>query len=101
MEDKFHDLGVDAIVGADIMYSLGIHEQEIKNPLAFEKLKDVISYLKDIPIQERGYFMAEVLANKSSGKLDHLFNYVQVHKKYELRKMELDALKKELDFYKK
>lgn len=101
MEDKFNDLGVDAIVGADIMYSLGIHEQEIKNPLAFEKLKDVISYIKDIPPQDRSFFMSEVLANKSSGKLDHLFNYIQVHKKYELKKMELESVKKELDFYKR
>lgn len=101
MEEKFNDLGVDAIIGSDIMYSLSISEQEIKNPATFEKLRDVIGYLKDIPVQERSYFMNEVIANKSSGKLEHLFNYIQVYKEYDAHKKQLDQLKRELDFYKK
>jgi hypothetical protein len=42
MEEKFNDLGVDAIVGGDLMYKVGITEWDLREPQKFEKMKEKI-----------------------------------------------------------
>lgn len=100
MEDKFNDLGVDALLGSQVMQTLGAHQQDLQNAVTFEKIKGIIQYLKPMSPETRQFFVSEVLVGKNVNRIDHLHNYIQVHKKYELRKMEMDELKKELDFYK-
>lgn len=99
MEEKFNDLGVDAIVGSDLMYRVGITEQDLRIPGNFEKLKDVISYLKELPPEERSLMMTKLLTGKNVDKLDHMWGYISLSKKYNEQKKALDLLNQELSYY--
>lgn len=99
MEDKFNDLGVDAIVGADLMYKIGITQDDLLDPQAFEKMKDVIHYLKQLPPEQRSIMTNRVLTGKNINKLDHMWGYVELSKKAQAKMQELDLLKEELSYY--
>ena len=99
MEEKFNDLGVDAIVGGDLMYKVGITEWDLREPQKFEKMKEIISFLKEVPPEERGIIFNKVLMGKNVDKLDHVWGYVSVAKKYNESKKNLDILRQELSYY--
>lgn len=99
MEEKFNDLGVDAIVGGDLMYKVGITEWDLRQPEKFEKMKEIISYLKEIPLEERSVVFNKVLLGKNVDKLDHMWGYVSIAKKYNEAKKGLDILREELSYY--
>lgn len=99
MEDKFNDLGVDAIVGSDLMYRVGLTEQDLVLPGNFEKMKDIIAFLKELPPEQRSHMMSKVLTGKNVDKLDHLWGYVELTKKSMAKRKELDLLNEELSFY--
>jgi hypothetical protein len=99
MEDKFNDLGVDAIVGSDLMYKVGITQNDLAHPQAFEKMRDIIQYLKQLPPEERSHMMNKVLTGKNINKLDHMWGYIELSKKAQDKVKELDLLKEELSFY--
>ena len=87
MEDKFNDLGVDAIVGSDLMYRVGLTEQDLVLPG------------KELPPEQRSHMMSKVLTGKNVNKLEHLWGYVELTKKSLSKKKELDLLNEELSFY--
>lgn len=99
MEEKFNDLGVDAIVGADIMYKVGVTQDDLRIPGNFEKMKDVISYLKTLPPEQRSLVTSKVLAWKDSNKLDHMWAYTNLSKQFDEKSKELARLKEELSYY--
>lgn len=99
MEEKFNDLGVDAIVGSDLMYKVGISESDLIIPGNFEKMKDIISYVKELPPEERGVVFNKVLMGKNVDKLDHMFGYVSTAKKFNEAKKNYDLLREELSYY--
>lgn len=99
MEDKFHDLGVDAIVGSDLMYQVGITQDDLLDPQAFEKMRDIIQFLKELPPEQRSHMMSKVLAGKNVDKLSHMWGYVELSKKANTKMEELDLLKEELSYY--
>lgn len=99
MEEKFNDLGVDAIVGSDLMYKVGITQDELMDPRAFEKMRDIISYLKELPPEQRSLMMNRVLTGKNVDKLDHMWGYVELNKRANAKMKELDMLKEELSYY--
>lgn len=99
MEEKFNDLGIDAIVGGDLMYKVGITEDELRLPGNFEKMKDIISYMKELPPEERGVVFNRILMGKNVDKLDHMWGYVSIAKKYNEAKKGLDLLREELNYY--
>lgn len=99
MEDKFNDLGVDAIIGSDLMYRVGLTEQDLVLPGNFEKMRDIVSFLKELPPEQRSHMMSKVLTGKTTGKLDSLWGYVELTKKQIAKRKELDLLNEELSFY--
>lgn len=99
MEDKFNDLGVDAIVGSDLMYRTGITADDLRNPQSFEKMRDIIAYLKEVPPEQRSYLFNKVLAGKNVDKLEHMWNYIELSKRREAKEAELNLLEEELSFY--
>ena len=101
MEEKFNDMGIDAITGTEVMALAGVSQYEAKNPIVFEKLKDVISYMKTVPPDQRSFFMNRVVAGKNVDKLDHLWGYVELNKRRDSKMKELEMLKEELSFYEK
>lgn len=99
MEDKFNDLGVDAIVGSDLMYKVGITQDDLLDPQAFEKMRDIIQFLKELPPEQRSHMMNKVLTGKNVDKLSHMWGYVELSKKASTKMKELDLLKEELSYY--
>lgn len=99
MEDKFKDLGINAILGSDIMWKLGISEDELKIPGNFEKMKDVIEFLKEIPTEEISRTLSRVTVGKNVDKLDHMWQYSMLSKqRMDLRK-QLNSLEDEISYY--
>lgn len=99
MEEKFNDLGVDAIVGGDLMYKVGITETDLRQPGNFEKMKDIISFMKELPPEERSHTFNKILLGKNVDKLDHMWGYVLIAKKFNEAKKGLDLLREELSYY--
>jgi len=99
MDEKFNDLGVDAVIGGDLMYKVGITEEDLRYPANFEKMKDVIAFLKGMPKEERDFFADRILAGKNVDKLDYLWNYIELTKKSEQKKTEFENLKKLISAY--
>lgn len=99
MEEKFNDLGVDAIVGADLMYKVGITQDDLLDPQAFEKMRDIIAYLKTLPPEQRSLITNRVLTGKNVDKLSHMWGYIELSKKAEAKMKELNTLKEELSYY--
>lgn len=99
MEDKFKDLGIDAILGSDIMWKLGITEDQLKLPGNFQKMKDVISFLREIPTEEIGRTLTKVIVGKNIDKLDHMWQYSILSKKKMQLKKELNSLEEEISYY--
>jgi hypothetical protein len=99
MEEKFQDLGVDAIVGADLMYKVGITQSDLMIPQNFEKMKDVIQFLKQVPPEQRGAITSRVLVGKNVDKLDHMWQYVKLAEKKAEKQKELDLLNEEISYY--
>ena len=101
MEDKFNDMGIDAFTGSQIMNLSGVSSSDIKNPAIFQKLFDVVNYVKTVPLEHRSHFMNKVVAGKNIDKLDHLWGYVELNKRRDSKMKELDQLKEEIGFYEK
>jgi hypothetical protein len=101
MEEKFNDMGVDAFTGSEIMNLAGVSFTDVKNPVVFEKLHDIVKYIKTIPPEQRSYFMNKVIAGKSVNKLDHLFGYVKLNEQRDIKRNELKMLDEEIGFYEK
>lgn len=99
MEEKFQDLGVDAIVGADLMYKVGITQSDLMIPQNFEKMRDIIQYLKQIPPEQRGVVTSRVLVGKNVDKLDHMWQYVKLAEKKAEKQKELELLNEEISYY--
>ena len=101
MEEKFNDMGIDAMTGTEIMSLTGLSAFDVKNPAIFEKLKDSISYIKTLPPDQRSFFINKVVAGKNVNKLDHLWGYVELNKKRDVKMKEMEQLKEEISFYEK
>ena len=99
MEEKFNDMGVDAWTGSEIMRMSGVSTSDIKSPPVFNKLMDIVQYVKDMPAEHRSFFMNKVTAGKNVDKLEHLWGYVELNKRKDTKMKELDSLKEELSFY--
>lgn len=75
-ERNFEDLGVDAIVGTELMLKLGVSNMDLIDPARFMRFQDVVKYLKDVP--QRDFIINKITASKMVDKLDHVWGYVQL-----------------------
>lgn len=97
MLEAFEDLGVDAITGTEIMSYAGVSPDEIQDPVRFERLRDIIDYVKKLP--DRRYFVSKVTAGRDGERLDHLWGYVELHKQRESKLSEIKKLEEEISYY--
>lgn len=99
MEDKFNDMGVDAILGSEIMSKVGITTSDLVIPQNFEKVKDIMRFMKTVPPQDRSYFLSKVTTGKVLDKLNHVWGYIELTKKKMDTEKSLSKLKEEISFY--
>lgn len=100
MLDKFEDLGVDALVGTEIMHLTGVTPDELQNAAIFQRVKDIMDYVKRLP--NRSGFINRVLVGKNvDNKLEHLWGYVELQKRRDSKINELKQLEEEIGFYEK
>jgi len=99
MEEKFNDLGVDALTGTEIMGLADVTTTDLADPIRFQRFKDVLDYVKTIPHEHRSYFIRKAVTGKNVDKLDHLWGYVELNKRKDLKAKELKKLDEEIGFY--
>lgn len=96
---EFSELQVDPLVGAEVMTALDVHPEDLQDARTFNKLHDILEYVKNIP--DRGFFINKALAGKNVNRLDHLAGLVQLHKQLDSKKKELETLEEQIGFYNK
>lgn len=99
MEDKINEMGVDALLAAEVMSKTGVHPTHLKDGYTFNKLKDIMQYMSTVPPQERSYFLNKVTTGKNVDKLDHVWGYVELNKKRSETEKSLKQLQEEISFY--
>lgn len=99
MEDKLNDMGVNALLGAEVMTKIGIHPTHLKDGYTFNKVKDIMEYMNTVPPQDRSYFLNRITAGKNVDKLDHVWGYVELNKKRNEAQKGLNKLNEEIEFY--
>ena len=92
IEDDFKDLGVDAITGTELMELLSLTPDDFMSPQRFEKFKNVIKYIQNVPDKE--YFLKKItMKGLGDDKLQKVWEYCELAKKKE----EIEKMKSDLD----
>lgn len=99
MEEKFNDMGIDALTGSEVMMRVGVSPSDLRSPQTFEKVKDIMQFMKTVPQGDRSYFLNKITAGKAVNKLDHVWGYVELSKKRSEAEKTLNQLKEEISFY--
>ena len=68
MEDKFNDMGVDALMGTEVMAKVGITSSDLVIPQNLEKVKDIMQFMRTVPQGDRSYFLNKITAGKTLTK---------------------------------
>lgn len=91
IEDNFKDANIDAITGTELMDMLGLSSEDFMSPQRFEKFKNVIKYLKNVPDKE--YFIKKLTVRSlGDDKLQKVWEYCELSKK----KDEIERIKSDL-----
>lgn len=99
MEEKFYDIGIDAITGTEIMDTLGLHQDDLVDAKKFEKVKDVVAFLKQVPALERRPLMNRIVLGKNVDKLEHFWGFSQLYQQRVAKESELARIKDEISYY--
>lgn len=82
---NFEDLQVDPVDGAETMRLLGLNDNDLVDPVSFQKIYDIIMYFKGSP--QKSYVIHRVVDGKGTrpgvDKVDYLWNYVTLKKQYQ------------------
>lgn len=76
MIDKMLGLGLSPLYLTSLMGLLGIHPDELTDPVRFERFKDVAERLKDN--KNYSYILNKITVGKQVDKLDHAWGYTQL-----------------------
>lgn len=88
MNDKFNDLNIDSMAGAEIMSLLGISPIELQNPVTFQRIADIVSYLKNV--NDKSFFVNKITVGKPvANKLDHVWSYIELLKNKDIAQSKL------------
>lgn len=78
---SFENMEIDPVDGAETMRLLGLGNNDIVDPVAFLKVKDIIDFFKG-SVDKR--YVINLVAGKpfakNSDKINHLYNYVDLKK---------------------
>jgi len=94
-EALFNDLGINAILGSQLIEWLNLSIDEINIPSRFSKLQNVIDYLKQFPDDTQRFIVNKATRGKMVDKLDHLNEYTHLLQKRESVNSELEKIKSE------
>lgn len=88
IEQQFNDLGVDAVIGTELMNLLGLNQYDIMDTPRFIRFQEVIQYFKNQP--ERSFVINKLTIGKMVDKLDHVWGYIELQRQkaqYEIETM--------------
>ena len=96
----FSDLGIDAVSGTEIMNALEMPVYDLQDTFKFNRLQEVMGYLKTVPEEARLGIIRKITVGKPvDNKLDHVWGYVKLRVQAEQQSTALDNTKKELSYY--
>lgn len=91
----FQDLGIDAIIGTQLLDMLELSTDELVIPQRFNRFKSVIDFLKQFPEDTQRFLINKTVRSKAVDRLNHFFEYSELLKqKGEYEKM-IDSINTE------
>lgn len=81
MEQKFNDLNIDAILGSEMMLTLGLSRIDLDDPRKFSKLREVISFFGKFPPDQRDSILRRITLGKDS-KIDRAWEYAVLSQRH-------------------
>ena len=100
VETAFSDLGVNAIIGTEMLDLLGLSSVDLQIPQRFSRLQSIISYFKDLPEDTRRFLITKATRGKMVNRLDHVFEYMNLLKNKAARQQELEENTSQLQKFK-
>lgn len=95
-----NDMGADPFVTGELIQMVGLDPEMLSNPVVFNRMKDVIDYVKNAP--DKRYFVNKAIGGKNiENKLDHLWGYVELHKQKDDFTRKIKNIDEEISFYEK
>lgn len=96
--DKFGELGIDPIQGADIMRLANITVDDLNNTQQFSKVREIMEFYGARP--DGRYQITKLLSGKPGiNSIDHLCSYARMRTNYEGLLKQADELKNQLYYY--
>jgi len=96
--DKFTEMGIGAIEGADIMKLANISVDDLHNNQQFSKIREIMQFYGNRP--DGRYRISQLLAGKPGiNSIDHLCSYARLRTGYESAMKTADELKEQLYYY--
>jgi len=100
-QHSFTDNGINNIdLGVELFKGLNMDPAEFSNPTNNSMVREIAEFMENHP--EPTGIISSVLSKKTNPSvrnLDHLYNYVQLSKKRESLRSEMDKLTSELKYY--
>ena len=91
----FQELGISAVLGTELLDTLGLSTDDIQIPQRFSKFQSVIHFLKQFPEDTQRFLINKATRGKTVDKLEHFYDYTNLlREKAEYEKV-LDRLEKD------
>lgn len=94
-EQKFNDLGIDAVTGVEMMEWLGVSPVDLSDPLRFSRLHEIINYFKQFPEDTQRYLVRKAVNGKNVDRLQHVWEYTSLLKKKDAAEKGIEKIKSE------
>lgn len=97
MNNPIQDLEVNILEASETMGLLGIDIDELKDPVKFGRIKDVVKFLAGR--HDKNFIINKLTAGKGTNKIDHIWGYAMLRGEYDKQSAKLKELEKEMHFY--
>jgi len=94
-EEKFNELGVDAVTGVQLMDWMSLSQFDIADPQRFTRLQEIIDYLKKFPSDTQRFLVRKVTGTKNVDKLQLMWEYTSLLRKKESYEKEIGEIRSE------
>ena len=95
IESAFNELGIDAVVGTELMDWLGVSAIDLGDPQRFSKFQSVIGYFKQFPVDTQRFIIRKAVNGKNVDKLQHIWEYSELLKNKKAVEESLEKIKVE------
>jgi len=90
MAQAFSNIGVDPILGAQIMEAIRANEEDLMDPKRVKKIQDIVRFFKNVENPEN--LIRRITSGKLENRLEHLWEWVELNKaqQEEMEKVGID-----------